>query len=126
MKLLFHKGIHATLWLVVTTILCLLPGKDMPEINIVNFDKAAHFLVFGLLCFLWLRFVWQFKLTQQGKKSSVLIVALAIIFYGGFMEVLQGVFYADRTADVFDFIANSLGVITAVVISFMFPVLVKI
>jgi VanZ family protein len=126
LTIIFHKGIHATAWLILTTVLCLLPGKDMPEIDILNFDKAAHFFVFGLLCFLWLRFLLSLKFTHQSKRSKVLFIALAIILYGGLMEVLQGVFYEDRTADVFDFIANSLGVITAGVISVMFPSLVKI
>jgi glycopeptide antibiotics resistance protein len=39
---------------------------------------------------------------------------LAVVFcivYGGLLEIMQGTLFQERSADVFDFIANSIGVL---------------
>jgi len=108
----------ALLWTLTVTILTLLPGKDLPTVDIVNFDKLAHFGVFFLLNFLYLR--W--KLFGPNLKPSALIITILIIAYGGLIEILQGTFYTDRFADWFDFLANAAGVGTAYL---AFPLLSK-
>jgi VanZ family protein len=100
-------ALPALAWTSIVTILTLLPGKDLPDVSIVNFDKAAHLGVFGLLSFLYLR--WQ--TFGQGLKTSVKTILLAIIAYGGGIEIMQGCFYTDRHADSIDFIANTAGVL---------------
>jgi VanZ family protein len=42
-----------------------------------------------------------------------LAVTLAIMLYGGLMEVLQGAFYIDRSADLLDAAANCTGCLIA-------------
>lgn len=100
-------ALPAILWTSIVTVLTLLPGKDLPEVNIVNFDKMAHLGVFGLLAFLYLR--WKFFGT--GLNLSIRNILLIIIAYGGCIEIMQGTFYTDRHADLIDFIANGTGVI---------------
>jgi VanZ family protein len=103
----FRYALPALAWTGIITVLTLLPGKDLPEVSIVNFDKMAHLGVFGLLAFLYLR--WQ--ALGQGLNTSVKTIILSTIAYGGLIEILQGTFYTDRHADVIDFIANTAGVI---------------
>jgi len=106
-------GLAAICWTVITTILTLLPGKDLPEVKIVNFDKFGHLCVFGLLALLYL--IWN-RSTAPPAKFSPLIITLLCITFGGLIEILQGAFYTDRHADIFDFVANSVGCLTAWVV----------
>lgn len=44
------------------------------------------------------------------NRKNALVYALCLsIPYGGILEILQQELFEDRTADLFDFIANSLG-----------------
>ncbi len=104
----------ALVWTLTVTILTLLPGKDLPEVNIVNFDKVAHLGVFFLLCILYLR--W--KSFGPRLQASNFTIACIIIAYGGIIEILQGTFYTDRFSDIWDFAANSTGVLTGI---FIYP-----
>jgi glycopeptide antibiotics resistance protein len=83
--------------------LCFIPGSDLPRISwaeLVSLDKWVHLsLFFFLFTFWWLCF----------PRHSYIIIALCIL-YGGALELMQGYLFSERSADVFDFIANSLGV----------------
>jgi len=108
----------------IVTFLCLLPGKDMPDVKIVNFDKIGHFCVFGLLNFLFIRH-YHFKFNQKSfLLKPALFITFLVIAYSGIMEILQGAFYTDRSADIYDFIANSLGCFSALLFVKVFPVFV--
>jgi VanZ family protein len=108
----------AFIWTAIVTLLTLLPGRDMPEIHIINFDKFAHLGVFGLLNLLYLR--WQRFGRPEGISSG--IVTVLVISYSGLIEFLQGAFYTDRYADPYDFAANATGCLLAWL---MFPLLPK-
>jgi VanZ family protein len=107
---MWRYAVPSFIWTAVVTVLCLLPGKDLPEVNIVNFDKFSHLFVFGLLCWLYLR--WHKAVLGKSFKGG-LAVTMAIMLYGGLMEVLQGAFYIDRSADLLDAAANCTGCLIA-------------
>lgn len=98
----------AVIWHLVVTFLTLLPGKDLPKVDIVNFDKLAHTGVFALLTYLYMR--WHMASRAHFNHNTYLMVA-ALIAYGGIIELLQGAFYVDRHASWLDFFANALGCI---------------
>jgi VanZ family protein len=102
--MIFRKAGPALLWTLLVSILTLMPGRDLPEVRIVNFDKMAHFGVFALLE--WLYLYW-LCLGRSINKPG--LITLACIAYGGLIEILQGTFYTDRHADVWDFTFNSIG-----------------
>lgn len=79
-------------------------------INIDNSDKYGHFISYFLLTYAWL-----YATRSYGKISRTAVV-LATIFYGIILEVLQGTLTTDRSADIFDVLANSTGVILAVLL----------
>ena len=106
---MFRYGLPAIIWTIVVTVLTLLPGRDLPEVNIVNFDKAAHLGVFGLLTGLYLR--WNNSLPVEVTRN--ILVTLFVIAYSGLIELLQGIFYVDRHADILDFAANATGCVLA-------------
>jgi VanZ family protein len=101
----FRKAAPALIWTLIVGILTLLPGRDLPEVRIVNFDKVAHLGVFALLEWLYLNWL---SIAADRIKRGILIT-LCCIAFGGTIEVLQGTLYTDRYADVWDFIFNGLG-----------------
>lgn len=93
----------ALLWTIVVTLLTLMPGKDLPHVPIVSFDKIAHLGAFGLMAWLYLR--W--------RPDRAALVTAASASYGALIEVLQGALTADRIADPWDAAANALGCVIA-------------
>ena len=108
-KNLLRYALPALFWTILITVLCLMPGKDLPSVSIVNFDKFVHISFFGMHNLLYLR--W--GVFGDGIKLSPIKITISTIIYGGLIEILQGTFYTDRHADLMDFIANSVGALIA-------------
>jgi VanZ family protein len=97
------------LWALFILVLCGIPGKDIPEVDIVNFDKIIHSGIFFVLLLLTVR---GFSLQTDIKifyKSPKIMSFIVCVTYGGILELLQDAIFKDRSADVLDFIANSFG-----------------
>ncbi|CAN5523380.1 hypothetical protein BH10BAC1_BH10BAC1_02520 [soil metagenome] len=100
------------LWALIILILCGIPGKDIPHISfleLLEFDKFVHAGIFFVLLALTVRgFVMQthFQILQQSPK---LIAFILCVSYGGLLEVMQATLFVGRSADIYDFIANSFG-----------------
>ena len=109
----------AMLWALLILILCGMPGKDIPHISfleLLSFDKFVHAGIFFVLVVLTIRgFVLQttFKPFQIKAKNTALYIAIT---YGGLLEIMQGTLFEDRSADVYDFIANSFGALIGLLI----------
>ena len=104
----------AILWAFFIAFLCGIPGKDLPSIGwleMLSFDKFVHAGMFATLYFLSFRSL----LFQSLQQRWVLI--LSCMAYGALLEILQGALFVDRSADVYDFIANSIGVLFSIPIS---------
>ena len=80
--------------------------------NIKSGDKYLHFTAyFGLTL------LWYFALKDRiNKKVFKFFVPLAIIIYGIILEVLQGGITNYRTGDFYDVVANTIGVLIAVLL----------
>jgi VanZ family protein len=104
----------AMLWALLILILCGIPGKDIPHISfleLLSFDKLVHAGIFFVLVLLSIRgFLLQSTITFLQANARVLAVVFCIV-YGGLLEIMQGTLFQERSADVFDFIANSIGVL---------------
>ena len=100
------------LWALVILILCGIPGRDIPHISfleLLSFDKFVHAGIFFVLLLLTVRgFVMQGTYPALREKPK-LIAAVICISYGGLLEIMQATLFEERSADVFDFIANSFG-----------------
>lgn len=82
-----------------------------------NLDKVVHFMFYFVFVFLWYRFV--FSLGKQSVKILFFISFVAIIL-GIAIEYLQGIVTVDRNSDLYDVLANSLGVLTGAFFSYLF------
>lgn len=86
----------------------LMPSDSLPRNRWMLYDKVIHFLAFG---------GWSglFYILRRHRKNVTRNV-LAVIGYGsGFgllIEILQYALPIRRSADIYDFIADVLGVIT--------------
>ena len=100
------------LWALLILILCGIPGRDIPHISfleLLSFDKFVHAGIFFVLILLSTRgFVLQTTYTKVHQNPKV-IALLICVTYGGLLEVMQGTIFEERSADIYDFIANSFG-----------------
>jgi|AntRauTorckE6833_2_1112554.scaffolds.fasta_scaffold16317_2 VanZ family protein len=99
-------------WLAGIFILTGMPGDYVPRVrrleDWIEYDKAAHFLLFFVLVFLALRsFITQYETNyQRVLYVAVLLVAIAI---GGVTELLQEYVFTGRQGNLYDFGADALG-----------------
>jgi VanZ family protein len=106
----------ALLWAVLIFILCAIPGHDIPHVSfleLLEFDKFVHAGIFFVLMLFTTR---GFLLQREGSslsRNAKLIALLICVSYGGALELMQGAFFVERTADIYDFIANSFGAMVA-------------
>jgi len=105
--------IHSATVIYTTSIgiLSLAHLTELPEFNTGFDDKIAHFILYAGLCLFWFMSFHVLK-----TKSSLLIASLLSIVFGGVIEILQGVLSIYRTTDIFDFVANCLGILTMALI----------
>jgi VanZ family protein len=97
---------YRRLWFVVGLILagliayvCLVPGKDLPDIHL--WDKLEHALAFAALA-LWFGCVV--------VRRDILWLGLGLVAFGGLIEILQGWMGLGRDADIRDLLADALGI----------------
>jgi VanZ family protein len=98
-------------WAGVILTLSALPGRDLPEVDIIHIDKLAHVIVYAILS-LFLGF--SFK--ELSWKKVVLGAFIFTVSYGMAMELMQDRFFEERFFDWYDALANSLGAIVGIVI----------
>lgn len=93
-------------YIVAITILSLINIDRLPKIGSGHDDKlyhAAAYFVFAILTFNYLK--------KIEVKNAVLVAMVFSVFYGIIIEVLQHALNTNRTFDVLDIAANTIGVI---------------
>lgn len=81
-------------------------GKGLGGIKIKNSDKIGHFIAYFILSISWF-FALKFNTKTLKQKTIIFIL---IVLYGIIIEVLQETLTTYRRGDLYDAIANSLGV----------------
>ncbi len=111
---LFIQYWKTILWVIVIFFLSTLQIPNVPSVplfNIPNFDKFVHFTLYSILLTAWS--VDYFKCTLKFNKRRFLIIILSSISYGLIMEIIQKVVVQNRSGDIFDALANTIGVLVA-------------
>ena len=94
-KLLEHNALFiAIFFTILVALISLVSLKDVHLIKTHNSDKYGHFLAYFI--------------------NYIIIIIL--ISYGIILEVLQDILTNHRQADLYDIVANSIGVIFAVLV----------
>ncbi|NHB68974.1 VanZ family protein [Perlabentimonas gracilis] len=110
---------RSSVWTVIIILATTLPSSSIPKsslLQIPHFDKLVHFVLFFVLALFILS--ERNSLRQQGKLANRAITfALSIsIAYGLIIELLQYFLLPTRSGSLYDFMANVLGAIMAVVL----------
>jgi VanZ family protein len=117
--MLFKHMKWPVLWALVILILCGIPGRDIPHISfleLLEFDKFVHAGIFFVLLLLTAR---GFALQTNNRtlsKSFRLFAFIICVAYGGALEIMQQLVFVGRSADIYDFIANSFGCVMGVIL----------
>jgi VanZ family protein len=105
-------------WAAIILLLTGLPGKDLPDYDIWDFeieDKLAHIFVFALLGWLLIR---SYRRMKQSKKVPQKIVFLNVgvaIAFAALTEILQDLIFVGRFASITDFLADTIGILLGTV-----------
>lgn len=102
---LFLIGIAYTAFI---TFLFLFPATHVPKVEVPSFDKIGHILIFSLLVIVWASFA---RVSFQKNTHKIYWVLVFAFFYGIIIEALQKLFFASRTADGWDLVANVVGIL---------------
>ena len=101
--------ILAAAWTLLIMALLSIPGSSLPSTKLLEFDKLAHAGLFFILGFLWL-----FALAD-GKLMRALLVLGVILAFSFASEWYQQLLPFERTADLMDAVADSVGALLSFV-----------
>lgn len=105
----------AIIWGVILAFLMLLPQDAFPESKLLSYDKLAHIAVFALLSVL-VATGFLLKSNNQEYKTIHRTKTLTIcVVYGLVLEILQQ-FVPGRMSDIYDLLANLIGVLLGVIV----------
>lgn len=106
-----------------------LSSSKIPQVNIDHIDKVYHCIAYLLMTILWYMFFYHRFLERQihfdynvklilSQWSSTIVIAAALfsLVIGGLLELGQGFISQNRSMDAFDLLANTAGIIIAVLI----------
>jgi VanZ family protein len=121
MRLFSHNPIYkkrarlgAILWTLLIFILCFVPARGVPDLDIPLIDKWVHFILFGMFSFLWLLSVTRYN------HLHLLLVLISAIILGWLVEYLQGsLSFLGRSQDNMDTLADGIGGLIGVVVFYI-------
>ena len=104
-------------WMVFVTFSSLYSFEDaeLSSVNIPYGDKVVHFIFYFVAAVLGSLFFIETKEVKSVLIKNLKILALLLIFFGIIIEVIQEGMTINRSGDVFDALANSLGVILGII-----------
>lgn len=94
---------------ILITVGSLIPPKNLVQVKVPSFDKIVHMGAYFLLALSWL--IGSVK--KQNKLIHAIAVAFLVVVYGIIIEALQLTITNARQGDMYDVIANSIGVLAA-------------
>ena len=107
----------AVLWALLILLLCLIPGKTLPQwdwADLFSLDKPVHAFLFAVQLILVVRAMnggtWR---TGAGHRR-MLWAFLLTVAYGALTEVMQHLEALGRHGDVNDALANTVGALLGV------------
>ena len=104
-------------WFFLVLFLICLPGSNFPTVetwlNYIYFDKWVHTGLFAGLTFLFIYPVSKLDLTIAVKKNTAIKIAIATCVWALATEFIQKYFIPDRSFDLYDWAADSFGILIA-------------
>lgn len=120
-KLTVKKFIPGIAWFFLVLVLLCLPGKELPPVDDwlsrIYFDKWIHCGLFGVMSFLFMYPVLRSEIPAGSKWHWVIKTALAASCWGLTTEFIQRYFIPGRSFDLFDWSADTLGALLALLLA---------
>ena len=85
-----------------------LPGKGL--LSFPHFDKIVHFGLFFIFCMLL------FRPFKKLKMNQLFLAPAIALFFAATLEFMQTWITSSRNSNIFDFYANTAGIIVAVIV----------
>ena len=98
----------ALAWLLVITVLSVMPGLPAPHFDLLSSDKIGHAGAYAILTWLIFRGFKSANGGPAGGNQSLMIFAFST-GYGILMEFVQATFFPYRHFEIDDMIANASG-----------------
>lgn len=106
---LFNYSLPPLVWMAFILLLIGIPGYKFPSSELLSADKFIHFGLYFVLSFLWMQaFIKQNSVPMLRFEAGFYTLLLGIA-YSGLTEMLQGLLFVQRSADVLDYLANTSG-----------------
>jgi len=90
----------------IIMVVCLMPGRSLPSLKLS--DKIEHVMAFATLAF------WFGSIVV---RRDLIGVAIALLLFGGLIEVAQGAMRLGRSADWEDVLADGIGIAAGLVVA---------
>ncbi len=113
-----RSWIPALAWALIILVLTLMPAPAVPTSGFLgkyHLDKVVHAILFGVLLFLVVRARGGVKGDRGSRWMQLRWQVLLVICFGALTEVLQELLPFGRYGDLWDLLADSLGVSLAAV-----------
>ncbi len=102
----------ALAWFVLITVLLTIPGNNLPSedwLDKIYFDKWVHIGLFSILSFLLCWWWYKSQRPVASWRRAFIYSIFACIIYGISMEFVQKYLVSNRSFDVYDIVADSVG-----------------
>ncbi|WP_156877288.1 VanZ family protein [Salinimicrobium terrae] len=109
-KLLFFLA--ALCYTILILYLSLINLADTPVQDLGMSDKMLHLGAYFGLGMLWMLF-WLFSFKEDKFFKNIVVISIISIAFGIFIEVLQDTMTSYRQLDLYDILANTIGVVLA-------------
>lgn len=111
--------IPAIIWGLTILILSIISGVNLPKIapKIISTDKLAHAAAYFVFC---TTLIYGLTRNRFAFSRAVLTGLMISIGYGVVMEILQYSFFPHRYFEVWDIVANIIGSLISVLVSYFF------
>ena len=108
------------LWTLFILIVVGIPGSYIPKPvsfwRLLSPDKIVHIFLFGPFAFLLLRYLFSLPELHSKIKFPLLLTFFIGIIYATITELLQFFVFVGRNGNIYDAIADIIGVITGIYI----------
>ena len=117
---LFNYSLPPLCWMAIILLLIGIPGYKFPSSELFSADKFIHFGLYFVLSFLWMQaFIKQNSIAVLRFYAGFYTLLIGF-FYSGLTEMLQGLLFVQRSADVLDYLANASGSLSGFLFFYLF------